>query len=298
MHELPDLEVFSTNLKFHFEGKKLISLYCVLFTLTTTVYSQPFVDLLNIRYTSAFQSKNKSGTPFSHIYIGSDLPLKLKNNVLIVFSPLYENWNIDSASNKKFLPLISCIALPVSVVIPFNKKHWSLTVTAIPRFNNQGLKFDNSFQMGGALLASYKKNENLIYKFGIYLNNEFFGIFVVPLGGINWKINERNNLFGVLPGRITFEHKYNNNLYTGATFRSITNSYKLNNSNYLRIDDNQLSAFLDWYSTKHIVFTGEAGYGIMRQLRSGKGYNKNYLTDYNWGDGLFIRLDASYRIRL
>ena len=134
--------------------KNIIFLCCLLFTLTTTVYSQPFVDLLNIRYTSAFQSKNKSGTPFSHIYIGSDLPLKLKNNVLIVFSPFYENWNIDSASNKKFLPLISCIALPVSVVIPFNKKHWSLTVTAIPRFNNQGLKFDNSFQMGGALLAS------------------------------------------------------------------------------------------------------------------------------------------------
>ena len=101
-----------------------------------------------------------------------------------------------------------------------------------------------------------------------------------------------------MPGRLTYEHKLSNNLYTGGTFRAITNSYKLSNENYLRIDDNQLSAFLDFYPAKHIVFTLEPGYGIIRKLRIGKEHNKNYLTDLNWGDGLFIKLTAAYRIRL
>jgi hypothetical protein len=49
---------------------------------------------------------------------------------------------------------------------------------------------------------------------------------------------------------------------------------------------------------KRVVVTLEPGYGIFRKLRSGYGRNKNYITDYNWDDGLFIKLSASYRIRL
>lgn len=275
----------------------------ILFVFALAVFAaaasaQPYIDPLNIRYTNAFSNNNKNATPFSHLYIGPDLPFKMKKNSFVVLSPFYEKWNIDSASDKNFLPGVSSIALAVSAIFPLDKDHWSLTVTGIPRFNSEGLKFDNSFQMGGLLLASYKKKKGLKYKFGLYVNNEFFGLFVMPLAGIDWKINERNNLFGILPGRLTYEHKLSSHFYTGATFRAITNSYRLNNGSWLRIDDNQLSAFIDCYATKHIVFSGEAGYGIMRQLRSGTSRNKNYSTDYHWGDGLFIKLCTSYRIRL
>ena len=261
-------------------------------------FSQPYVDPFNIRYTNAFENKHKNATPFTHTYIGSDLPLRLKNRGLIVISPLYETWNIDSAENKNYLPSVSSIALALSVVIPLDKNHWSLTATAIPRFNSEGLKLQNSFQMGGVLLANYIKKTNLTYKFGLYVNNDFFGLFVMPLAGIDWRIDKRNNLFGVLPGRLTYEHRLSSHFYTGGTFRAITNSYKLSNGSYIRIDDNQLSAYLDYYPAKHVVFTLEPGYGIMRKLRIGYGHNKNYLQDLQWGDGLFIKLSAAYRIRL
>jgi hypothetical protein len=266
-------------------------------SLLTAAKAQPYIDPLNIRHTSAFRNKNKNGTPFTHIYIGSDLPVKFKKNVVLVFSPFYENWNIDSAGNH-LLRGMQGVAFPVSLIIPLNKA-WSLTFTGIPRFNSEDLKVNNSsFQWGNVFLATFGKQENLKYKFGVYVNSQFFGLFVIPLAGIDWKINEKNNLFGVLPGRLTYEHKFSRRLYGGATFRAITNSYRLNTGNYLRVDDNQLSAFLDLYPAKNIVFTLEPGYGIMRKLRSGKERNKKYIRDYNWGDGLFLRLSASYRIRL
>ena len=112
------------------------------------------------------------------------------------------------------------------------------------------------------------------------------------------KFQTLNNLFGVLPGRLTFEHKLTNRFYTGATFRAITSSYHLNNGHYLRIDDNHITSFLDCYLSKRIVLTGEAGYGIVRKLRSGSGTNKNYLADYDWGEGPLVKLAVSYRIRL
>ena len=276
--------------------KKLILFIACL--ITENVIAQPFVDPLNIRYTYAFRNPNKNATPFSHLYIGSDLPVQLKNKRIIVFSPFYENWNIDSASNKTYLPQVSSIALAVTAIIPLDANRWSLSTTAIPRFNGESLQLANSFQMGGVLLFIYKKSETLKYKFGVYVNHDFFGLFIMPLTGIDWRINSRNILFGVLPGRLTYEHKLNNTFYTGATFRAITNSYRLSNGNYLRIDDNPLSIYLDYYTKKHVVFTAEAGYGIMRKLRSGSGYNKNYITDFDWGDGMFIKICASYRVRL
>ena len=261
--------------------------------------SQPYVDPINIRYTNALKVKNKAGTPFQHLYIGSDLPLKLKNDALIVFSPFYESWNLDSADDKYFIPSVSSIALPVIAQIPFKNKDWALTLAAIPRFNSEDLQLNsNTFQIGGLATINYKQNPTLKYRLGIYVNKEQFGIFVMPLAGIDWKINSRNYVFGLLPGRLTYEHKISNHFYTGGTFRAITNSYLLDNGKYLRIDDNQLSVYLDCYATKNIVVSADAGYGILRKLREGNGRNKDYTTEYKWGDGLFVRLSASYRIRL
>jgi len=102
--------------------------------------AQPYVDPLNIRYTNAFKVKNPSATPFQHLYIGSDIPIKLKNNGLIILSPFFDNWNIDSADNKDFLPGVSSIAFPVIVQIPLQNKSLSLTLAGIPKFNSEGLK--------------------------------------------------------------------------------------------------------------------------------------------------------------
>jgi len=270
----------------------------ILLFLGGKIFSQPYIDPLDVRYMNASHNASKSATPFTHLYIGSDLPIKLKNKGFLVFSPSYESWNIDSASGKNYLPEVNSVALPVSIIIPLNSGKWSVTATVMPRINSEGLKITNSFQLGGAFLANYKMKDQVKLKFGLYVNNEFFGIFVMPLVGIEWQINERDNIFGVLPGRLTYEHRLNKIFYTGVTFRAITNSYRLDQENYLRIDDNQISAYIDFYVTKHMVFSGEGGYGILRKLRSGTGYNKNYLIDYNWGDGIYFKMCASYRIRL
>ena len=74
----------------------------------------------------------------------------------------------------------------------------------------------------------------------------------MPLAGIDWKINARNNLFGILPGNLTYEHKINEHFYYGANFRAITNSYAKSNGYWL-IDENQLGLHLDTYLTKNLV---------------------------------------------
>ncbi|MBK8521472.1 MAG: hypothetical protein IPL54_11610 [Chitinophagaceae bacterium] len=124
-------------------------------------------------------------------------------------------------------------------------------------------------QVGGAFIISNTRNENLTWKLGIYVNNELFGLFVMPLSGIDWRINARNNLFGILPGNLTYEHKINDHFYYGANFRAITNSYAKSNS-YWRIDENQLGLYLDTYFNKNLVLNIEAGHSLFRKIRTGE----------------------------
>jgi len=266
--------------------------------LTLLLAAQPYVDPFQVRYTYAFRPGGHSrGTPFTHLWAGSDLPIKIKNNTYLLLSPFYENWQIDSASVKNIQPTVHSLALPVGLIVPLQNKKWTMVISPILRSNGEELFAKNTFQLGGVGFFGYERSPGQKIRFGAYMNSDFFGFFFMPLLGADWKLDERNYFFGLLPGRFTWEHKFNSHLYGGMTFRAITNSYRLKDGQYLRIDDNQLSAFLDIYPTKHICFTLEPGYGILRKLRNGTD-KKTYTTTEKWGDGLFIKLSAAYRVRL
>jgi len=261
-------------------------------------FLQPYVDPVQVRFTNGFRSNNSAerGTPFTHIWAGSDIPVKLAPESYLLFSPYYENWQLDSGKRENIFPGVQSFALPIGLLLPLKNKKWSLSVTAILRSNGEKLMKDKTIQAGGAGFLTYEKTKRKKIRFGIYVNSDFFGLFVMPLAGADWRINKRNYMFGLLPGRLTWEHQFNKKFFGGVTFRAITNSYRLKNGNYLRIDDNQLSGFLDIYLSRRICFTIEPGYGIMRKLRTGF-EKRNYFPDKSWNDGFFIKLSTSYRIR-
>jgi hypothetical protein len=145
--------------------------------------------------------------------------------------------------------------------------------------------------------VSWERKPQQKLRLGVYVNNEFFGLFVWPLLGADWKAGDRDHFFGLLPGRFTWEHRWQRHLYYGITFRALTNSFRTGEQSYQRIDDNQLSAFLDLYAGKNICFTFEPGYGIARKIRTGISKD-GYLSSVKMGDGPFLKLSAAYRIRL
>jgi len=246
---------------------------------------------------SAAENKSPVATPFTHLYIGSDVPIVLKNKTIILLSPYYEQWSLDSAETENIYPTVKSIAFAGGVIVPFTDSKWSMTFLPLVKTNGEELFGDNTFQYGGAGLVGYQVKPGQKLRVGVYANKEFFGWFIVPLLGVEWKLNEKDYLFGVLPGRLTFEHKINDRFYSGATFRAPTTSYRLVNGEYLRLDDQQLSLFVDYYLTKNICVTLEPGFGIFRQLRTGID-DRHYLVDVKWGDGPFIKLSAAYRRRL
>ncbi len=283
----------------------LIALFC--FSIGQ-LQAQPLIDLVNMKYTTSPDAclvrRNKQAASFENYSINLNLPFIFrKDSSVLVLRPFAEIWHIKMDGTPYLPSAYQSLGLQTSFIKPVSQ-HWTVTISVIPRWNGYGDHlFTNSFQMGGALLATYRTRATLTFKFGIYYNSEFSGPFIMPLMGIDWRINARNNLFGVLPGSMSWEHKASQRFYYGATFRAVTNSYRsgfINNQSYfMRVDDNQLSLYADYYIAKRVVFIAEAGHSVLRKIRLGYdgGQQKYFYTD-KINDNLLFKLACAYRLRL
>ncbi|MBC7826275.1 MAG: hypothetical protein H7122_00910 [Chitinophagaceae bacterium] len=266
---------------------------------TGTCLSQPYIDIVNTQFINSPEygiiNQNKNSGSLKHYSIGTTIPFQFRNKSdAIIVSPGYEVWSLTSASSGGDLKKQYSVVWPVSFLKTLSNPDWSILVTAIYRKNGYALSMKHNWQIGGALLVNFKANENLRYKMGLYINKEFFGIFLMPLVGIDWQISKKTNLFGNLPGSLTIEHKLHKNIYSGASFRAITNSYRLD-TGYWRIDESRLGVFLDYYFSKNFVLNAEAGHSVFRKIRTG--IKDKFRKDLMINDNSYFKLGLSYRIR-
>ena len=116
----------------------------------------------------------------------------------------------------------------------------------------------------------------------------------MPLIGLDWRINKRNILYGLLPGSLSYEHTINKNFYYGANLRAVTNSYAVANQ-YWRINENQFGLYLDTYMNKNFVFNIEAGHSAFRKIETG--IKHIYKYNSNVKDNFYLSVSFGYRVR-
>ncbi|HRH39767.1 MAG TPA: hypothetical protein PK760_15560, partial [Flavobacteriales bacterium] len=128
----------------------------------------------------------------------------------------------------------------------------------------------------------------------------------MPLAGIDWRINTKWNLYGVLPGSLTLEHKIKPRFHWGASFRAYTTSFGVRDGDYRRINENPLGLYGDVYFTKNLVLRVEGGWCIMRKVYGGPGDSLYHIPDlhvrryanHRIEDSPYLRVLLAYRIRL
>lgn len=271
------------------------------------VNAQPYLDVVKLSYYHSPSTGTATGITTNIHSVNATLPIELKKGGdAIIINPFFDQNHATTGATDLRVRSVGGMA-------GFLKKNiiskWDLMTSIIVRRNQEVDKdLKNNWQAGGLILATFKQNESRSFKIGAYYNREFFGNFFMPLLGIDWKINESTSLFGVLPGSMTLERKVRPGIYMGASFRALTNSYRLpamdpcfsgdcSGNNYLRINDNQLGVFADIYFFKRIVVSAEGGHTILRKYRLGfKGATLHTYTDIennNW----YLRASLSYRLR-
>jgi Domain of unknown function (DUF6268) len=265
------------------------------------VCAQPYIDLVNAGYLNSPHigrvGKNKNPTRLDYFNISTTLPFQFNNKQdALILRPFFEKWTSRVASVNNFSDFHYGLALPLTLLISVPHSKWTLLTTAIVRMNDAEINRRGQWQYGGALMIAKQVSKDLAFKLGIYLNSEFFGLFVVPLLGMDWRISDRANLFGLLPASLTLEYALNKRFYAGAVVRTFTNSYHDTGANYIRIDENQAGLFLDYYPAKRLVLNFEAGHSILRKVRSGDWHNTKY--DWNADDNFYFKLSVAYRLRI
>jgi len=280
--------------------RKILLLFCIFSC--SIAGAQPYLDIVKLNYSySPKQGLNDKTSPLQSNYFSADVtvPIELKKGGdAILINPFFTN-NLGTVSTEDFH--VQSAGLFIGFLKKDIFKDWNLMSSFIMRQNKDAeVDVYDDWQYGGVLLTTWKKNQDLSFKFGLYYNKEFFGNYFMPLVGIDWKINERTNLFGVLPGSMTLERRTGQRFYYGFAFRALTNSYRLpvfEGERYLRIDDNQLGVYADTYLSKKIVFSVESGYTILRRYRWGWIYgDTDFKTDYK-NDNFYFRASLEYRLR-
>ena len=267
--------------------------------------AQPLIDLL---------SMNALGSPgLNRLEVGATLPLRLDTlGRLLVFDPYWVQWK-TTTDGDHYVPhrtdgvqeTMQGAGCALTYVAPF-KAGWKLALAGILRYHWLGEQRQGDIQPGGVVLVSRACKPSLTARCGVYVNHDAFGLFVMPLLGIDWRINPSTNLYGVLPGSMTFERRSRHWYRWGLSFRAYTTSFGVRDGNYRRINENPLGLYMDHYVTRNIVLRTEAGWCIMRNVLGGPGDPLRHNTsvrrrgyaDHGIPDAPYVRLLLAYRLRL
>lgn len=269
--------------------------------------AQPYTDIVNFNY-QHFASDFKENTAVKNLTDDYNFnlffPKEFKNGNVFL---LRFNSEIIKSSIENNSSSLSSFALPVGFQLVSKDKKWKTIALIIPKiasdFENKFSSTD--FQIGTYLLENYSIKENIKLKAGLYYNKECFGNFFVPLIGLDWKVNNRLNFFGVLPTNYKIEYNViKNKFYLGLNFKSVTRSFNISSQNkYVRFDEMLIKAFAEYSVYKNIIISSEVGYSlgknpllynsISKDLETASSIyapTKNYMI-FNFGIAYRIRKD-------
>jgi hypothetical protein len=236
--------------------------------------AQPFVDVVNVQYTlynSAPMKKDLNAKVEHQSWSGSIfLPLPLKNKDRFIIGADNISYTIRYSGIDTSIPSsLYSTSIQIGWLKNLKNDRWTTLFLLIPR---QAADFQHMYfhdlQLGGAVVYTYAWKKDLKLKFGLYYNREFFGNYFMPLAGLDWKVDDHLNIWGLLPGGLNIMYSFNKAVSCGIKYQSITASYRSQGSNdkvYIREgetfwSDQQISLHGDIYVIKNLVLY--AGFGM------------------------------------
>jgi len=278
--------------------------------------SQPFVDILNTSFQSlntTYKDSSQLKNTTNNYFLNITLPLKIDSQNTVIVRFYGENlYSMAKIGGTDLSYNLSSALLPIGLQHETKSKKWKYLGLIMPKLSGH-LKEDiggNDFQLGAYGMATYTKNPNFKIKFGLFYNREFFGNFFVPLFAIDWRVNDRFQMYGILPTTYRLEYAIKKQkLYAGLAFKSYTRSYHIDLKNdskdssnfYVRNQELQVKAFVDFYIAKKFVLFGEFGRTINYSPKLYWSGTKDQVPGFNLyspiKDNFFFNIGLAYRIR-
>lgn len=243
----------------------------MLILLTNKTFSQPYVDVVSFNcqtFSSTYKDNSKGKNKTDDYFLNFFLPKEFKNGNTLLIRLNSEMISSTITPDSSYTSKLYNVSLPLGFQFLSKNKKWKTVLIGIPKiatdFKDAVDSYD--YQYGGIFLENYVHSEKLKIKAGLYYNREAFGNFFMPLLGLDWKVSDRLNLYGILPTSYKVEYAFvKNKLYAGVNFRSLTRSFRLSKAqslDYVRYNEIQLKLFVDYFIYKKVLIFGELGYSV------------------------------------
>ena len=282
----------------------------------TKAYAQPNIDIISFSSqhfisTYADSSKNKMYTQdhFLNIF----LPVKFGKGHVFLLRINTEQLTVSRDAGSKINYSLYSLSAPIGLQLQSKNEKWKFAGIVIPKYNSDFKdNLDYDFQLGGMALVTRVFKPTLQVRLGAYYNKEFFGDFILPLVGLDWKVSEKFRMYGTLPSNYRFEFKLGKKMYAGLGFRSFQRSYRLQaqySDDLVRIRESQVKVFFEGFVVGKILvgidFYRTIGYNLIRYdyfetktevkpTDANKIYNPVFAKSK---DAFGLTLNLAYRIR-
>jgi hypothetical protein len=285
-------------------------------------YAQNYVDILSSEYTATpqntFDSSNQT-TDLQKFNLNLTVPIELKNGNALLTGVVYDRVSTRYSPIDRINTQTTSIILKLGMNVKHSEK-WSATYLLLPKVASN-FKTDlglEDFQIGGLVLAKMKKNENLCYKFGAYMNGDRFGPFLVPLFGFYYQ-KGKLEMDVIVPSYAKINYSVRPKITAGLNWRATVKSYNVQGGGisilstpfYMHHLSNEVAAHLGYEPVKGVILRGMAGVSLGRSFRV---YENDDKIDFglslfrfgddrvplntDFADGLFYRAELAYRVYL
>jgi len=207
-------------------------------------------------------------------YLGVTYGKVIANKTMAVLSLNHFYFNVQGdpsiPANTANPIILNGTILRVGIYRKFNNGH-AFQLLAAPRFMSDYNNPDkNSLQMGA--LAMYEKDfrEDLLMGFGAMFNKELFGLYVVPIVNLEWKLNSRWSIAGMLPIYAKVNYHASDKLTVGFSHFGLVTSYYLGDEDYAGDYMERQSIDLSLFARQRLFWN------VFIEGRAGRSFGRNY----------------------
>jgi hypothetical protein len=279
-------------------------------------FGQGYVEGVNITYDHMpMKIKTLAGDQKftgSKLNIATSVPIFLtpnKSKYLIVGGNL-EAFNFSGTHPDFEVKRVYSISPTLGYSTMVNK-NFNLTALLMPTMNSDYKTVKGSdIKLTAIVRGSWKVSDNMTWKATLGYRSQFYGPQYIALVGMDWKINDKWQLYGDVPHNLTASYAVNSKVNTGFNLFVQNSTYRLDNQDrYFEYNSVNPGLFAERYISSKWAVRATAAYTLIRNMEI---YNKTDKADgfvdfYELGDrkdpinpevskGLSFKIGLSYRI--
>lgn len=294
--------------------KKYLLLLLVAIIAGTHAKAQGFIELGNMTY-QVSPNSSSAGLPTQPIQYGEmelTFPKKLNDHTYFLISMHHELYALQHTQGFTAHHEFYSLSLRVGMLKTFGKH--ALSIVFIPKLNSDMASVSgDDFQYGLYATYSTRRSPTFQQKFGFYVNTDCFGLYVLPLYGIDWIMGDNFRFYGTLPinADLVYHHQEPNRWM--ISFLGQNSTYRLGEkeqNDYVWRQTSQLYLGYERKLSEHLFWQFKVGTSLGRSLRR-FGHDQGYpiaitgllpfgpeqtAQDIELKDQILLRSSISFRI--